>query len=86
MLLALPAAVWVAVFVARLGDRRSAREGALVAVSVVGVAILVFTEVLSQFDALSLGPLAACWTPHHTCRHPQIAHRRRPSRASIARS
>jgi hypothetical protein len=33
-----------------------------VAVSVVGAAILVFTEALSRFDALSLGPLAACWT------------------------
>jgi len=62
MLLALPAAGWAAVFLARLGDTRSAREAALVAVSVVGVAILVFTEVLSQFGALSLGPLAACWT------------------------
>jgi len=62
MLLALPAAVWAAVFLARLGDRRPAREDALVAASVVGVAILVFTEVLSRFGALSLGALAACWT------------------------
>lgn len=61
MLLALPAAAWAAGFLARLGQGRSAREAALVAVSVVGVAILAFTEVLSRFEALSAAPLAACW-------------------------
>jgi hypothetical protein len=62
MLLILPLAVWGAAFLARLATGRTAREAALVAASVVGVAIVVFTEALSRFNLLALSGLAACWT------------------------
>jgi len=53
--------VWVAVFLALLDGTRPAREAALVAFTVVSLAVLFFTQTLSLFGALSFGWLATGW-------------------------
>ncbi len=54
-------AVFAVVSLSLLNGRRPAREAALVAASVVGLAVLVFTVVLSSFHALVFGWLVASW-------------------------
>ena len=60
-MLILPVAVFAVVSLSLLNGRRPAREAALVAASVVGLAVLLFTVVLSWFHALVFGWLVACW-------------------------
>jgi len=54
-------AVWVVTFVAWLGTGRSGREGVLVATTVVTVAVLGITQVLSTFSALTLPWVLGAW-------------------------
>ena len=60
-MLLLPVGVWTVVFLALFNGRRPAREAALAAASVVGLAVLVFTQVLSLFHGLVIQWLVVCW-------------------------
>lgn len=61
MALVLPAAVWLAVFLAWLGPEKPAREAALVAFTAVSLAVLLFSDLLSPFRALRFEWLVALW-------------------------